>query len=59
MVTCVEVNFSSRERLEFTDDDYQFFGDGDIEQGKRNVAAAIERIAKIIDGAVMNDLAAK
>jgi hypothetical protein len=52
----VDVKFSSEDRLEFTDADYQFFGDGDLERGKRNVEAAIERLARKIDEQVLNDL---
>ena len=55
-VTFVEVCFSVRESLEFTDADYQFFGDGDIEQGKRNVDAALAKLAKAIDQWVVDDL---
>ena len=55
-VTFVEVCFSARESLEFTDADYQFFGDGDIERGKRNVEAAIQRLADAIDKQVVDDL---
>jgi hypothetical protein len=55
-VTYVEVNFSERKNLEFTDADYQFFGDGDIERGKRNVEAAIQRLADAIDRQVLDDM---
>lgn len=55
-VTFVEVCFSVRESLEFTDADYQFFGDGDIEQGKRNVDAALAKLANAIDQWVVDDL---
>lgn len=55
-VTYVEVCFSARESLEFTDADYQFFGNGDIEQGKRNVEAALAKLAEAIDKQVLDDL---
>lgn len=55
-VTFVEICFSVRESLEFTDADYQFFGDGDIERGKRNVDEAILKLAKFIDQQVLDDL---
>lgn len=55
IVSHVEVTFRSPENLEFTDDDYQFFGDGNIERGKRNVEAAIEKLARRIDRLVSSE----
>jgi hypothetical protein len=52
----VDVNFSSPDSWEFTDAQYQFYGNGDIEQGKRNVEAAIQRVSDAIDKMVLNDL---
>jgi len=50
MITHVEVHFHTpSNQWDFTDADYQFFGDGDIERGKRNVARALDRLADIID----------
>jgi hypothetical protein len=54
--THVEVHFTGRDGLEFTDSDYQFFGDGDIERGKRNLEAAIKRLSDQIDMLVLAEM---
>lgn len=55
--TYVEISFSSLVgRSAFNDDDYQFFGDGDIGRGKRNVEAAIQKLADRIDDLVRERL---